>query len=79
VYVRFNRGSKQGVWQRVFEQLTKEPNNVYAMIDSTIVRAHRSAAGARKTRKKGQMPVLPKTPVSWPEPGRTEQQGSCGL
>ncbi len=57
VYVRFNRWSKQGVWQRVFEQLAKEPNNEYALIDSTIVRAHRSAAGARK---KGQMPVIPK-------------------
>jgi transposase len=48
VYVRFNRWSKQGVWQRVFEQLAKEPNNEYALIDSTSVRAHRSAAGARK-------------------------------
>ena len=26
VYVRFNRWSKQGVWQRVFEQLAIEPN-----------------------------------------------------
>jgi transposase len=57
VYVRFNRWSKQGVWHKVFEQLAKEPNNEYALIDSTIVRAHRSAAGARK---KGQMPVIPK-------------------
>ena len=48
VYVRFNRWSKQGIWQKVFMQLAKEPNNEYAMIDSTIVRAHRSAAGARK-------------------------------
>ena len=47
VYVRFNRWSKQGIWQKVFMQLAKEPNNEYAMIDSTIVRAHRSAAGAR--------------------------------
>ena len=48
VYVRFNRWSKQGVWQKVFTHLAKEPNNEYALIDSTIVRAHRSAAGARK-------------------------------
>jgi transposase len=48
VYVRFNRWSKTGIWQKVFAQLAKEPNNEYALIDSTIVRAHRSAAGARK-------------------------------
>jgi transposase len=48
VYVRFNRWSRRGIWQKVFEQLSKEANNEYAMIDSTIVRAHRSAAGARK-------------------------------
>jgi len=48
VYVRFNRWSKQGVWLRIFEQLAADANNDYAMIDATIVRAHRSAAGARK-------------------------------
>ncbi len=48
VYVRFNRWSKRGVWHKVFAQLAKEPNNEYALIDSTVVRAHRSAAGARK-------------------------------
>jgi transposase len=58
VYVRFNRWSKQGVWQRVFEQLAKEPSNEYALIDSTIVRAHRSAAGARK---KGAQSATPRS------------------
>ena len=57
VYVRFQRWNKQDVWHKVFEQLAKKPNNEYAMIDSTIVRAHRSAAGARK---KGHRPVIPK-------------------
>ena len=59
VYVRFNRWSKQGIWQKVFTQLAKEPNNEYAMIDSTIVRAHRSAAGARKKGRTSQ-PQSPK-------------------
>ena len=60
VYGRFNRWSKQGVWQKVFAPLAKEADNEYAMIDSTIVRAHRSAAGARK---KGQNRSLtPRTP-----------------
>ncbi len=62
VYVRFQRWSKQGVWQRVFEQLAKKPNNEYAMMDSTIVRAHRSAAGARK---KGAPPVTPRSESAW--------------
>jgi len=48
VYVRFNRWSKSGIFQRIFEHLAKQPNNEYAMIDATIVRAHRSAGGARK-------------------------------
>jgi transposase len=62
VYVRFNRWSKQGVWQRIFEQLAKEPNNEYAMIDSSIVRAQRSAAGARK---KGAQPAPAKSASAW--------------
>jgi transposase len=48
IYVRFHRWSQHGVWQRIFEQLAKDANNDYAMIDATVVRAHRSAAGARK-------------------------------
>jgi transposase len=39
------------VWQRLFEHLTAEPDNEYAMIDCTIVRAHQHSA--RRTQKKG--------------------------
>jgi len=76
VYVRFNRWSKQGVWHKVFAQLAEQADNEYALIDSTIVRAHRSAAGARK---KGHEQRLQKARVPGPELGRTEQQDSCGL
>jgi len=58
VYVRFNRWSKQGVWLRIFEHLARDRSNEYAMIDSTIVRAQRSAAGAQKKRQ------LPRSPRS---------------
>jgi len=58
IYVRFDRWSKQGVWQKIFEQLSRDKNNEYAMIDSTIVRAHRHAGGARK---KGALPKRPKS------------------
>jgi transposase len=39
---------KSGVWQRIFEALAADADNEYAMIDSTIVRAHQHSAGAKK-------------------------------
>jgi len=45
---RFSRWAKAGVWERVFEHLASEADNEYAMIDSTIVRAHQHSAGALK-------------------------------
>src|SRR4051794_10269824 len=37
-----------GVWEKVFKHLSDDADNEYAMIDSTIVRAHQHSAGARK-------------------------------
>ena len=51
VHRRFSRWSRSGVWERVFEHLSAEADNQYAMIDSTIVRAHQHSAGARKKRR----------------------------
>ena len=48
VHTRFTRWSRAGVWQRVFEHLAQDADNEYAMIDSTIVRAHQHSAGAKK-------------------------------
>lgn len=45
---RFSRWAKRGVWQRMFEHLAADADNEYAMIDSTIVRAHQHSAGAPK-------------------------------
>jgi transposase len=47
VHTRLSRWAKSGVWQRVFEVLADEADNEYAMIDSTIVRAHQHSAGAK--------------------------------
>ena len=47
---RFSRWAKKAAWQRLFEHLAAEADNEYAMIDSTIVRAHQHRAGAPKTR-----------------------------
>ena len=48
VQTRFSRWAKTGVWERVFQHLAVDADNEYAMIDSTIVRAHQHAAGAPK-------------------------------
>jgi transposase len=47
IHTRHTRWSKSGVWKRVFERLAEDPDNEYAMIDSTIVRAHQHSAGAK--------------------------------
>ncbi len=36
------------MWERVFAALSADADNEYAMLDSTIVRAHQHSAGARK-------------------------------
>jgi len=48
VHTRFSRWAKRGVWRRMFELLAADADNEYAMIDSTIVRAHQHSAGAKK-------------------------------
>ncbi len=48
VHIRFSRWARSGVWQRVFEHLAADADNEYAMIDSTVVRAHQHSAGAQK-------------------------------
>ena len=48
IHTRFSRWSKSGVWKKLFEMLASDADNEYAMIDSTIVRAHQHSAGAQK-------------------------------
>jgi transposase len=48
VHRRHSRWSKSGVWDRVFKYLAADADNEYAMIDSTIVRAHQHSVGAQK-------------------------------
>ncbi len=45
---RFSRWSKSGVWERMFQHLAADADNEYAMLDSTVVRAHQHSAGAQK-------------------------------
>ena len=48
VHTRFSRWAISGVWINVFQHLATDADNEYAMIDSTIVRAHQHSAGAKK-------------------------------
>lgn len=52
VHRRWSRWAESGVWQKIFHYLAGEADNEYAMIDSTIVRAHQHSAGAQKKRVK---------------------------
>ena len=53
VHLRHSRWSKNGVWKKVFELLAEDADNEYAMIDSTIVRAHQHSSGAKKKSRNG--------------------------
>ena len=46
-YNRFNRWSARGIWGRMFAALAAKSRDSLQMIDSTIVKAHRAAAGAK--------------------------------
>lgn len=48
VHTRFSRWAERGVWEKVFKHLATDADHEYAMIDSTMVRAHPHSAGATK-------------------------------
>jgi transposase len=52
IHRRHRRWSEGGIWENIFKHLAQDADNEYAMIDSTIVRAHQHAAGARGGNKK---------------------------
>ena len=47
VWKRFDRWSRKGVWDRVFREL-HDPDLEWLLLDSTVIRAHQHAAGAKK-------------------------------
>ncbi len=47
VHKRFIRWAKKGVWQMIFNTLAVDADTEWLMLDSTIVRAHQHAAGAK--------------------------------
>lgn len=47
VWRRFDRWSEKGVWERVFREF-QDPDTEWLLLDSTTIRAHQHAAGAKK-------------------------------
>ena len=48
IYNRFNRWSRQGIWYEIFEALTGSTGIIGTVaIDSSYIKAHRSAAGGK--------------------------------
>jgi len=47
VHKRFMRWSRKGIWQKIFDELSKDCDKEWLMIDSTIVRAHQHASGGK--------------------------------
>src|SRR5450830_1345769 len=52
-YNRFNRWSRRGICKRVFDQLASKSHDSLYLIDSTSVKAHRAASGAKGGEKSG--------------------------
>ncbi len=47
VFKRFRDWVKAGVFKRMFDAASEEPDMEYAMVDATIVRVHRHGQGAK--------------------------------
>lgn len=47
-FTRFARWTQSGIWDRVFQTVSADPDLEEVMIDSTAIRAHPHAAGAQK-------------------------------
>lgn len=45
---RFSRWSRKGVWWRIFEAMSTDHDFEYLIVDSTIIRAHQHASGAKR-------------------------------
>lgn len=48
VYNRYTRWGERGVWKGIFDALAKQCEYSLIFIDSSIVKAHRAAAGSKK-------------------------------
>ena len=51
IYKRFARWQEKGVWRALLDGLSEDADVEWLMLDSTVVRAHACAAGAKKMRE----------------------------
>jgi len=51
LFRRFSLWSIKGVWRRIFETMSDDPDFEYVIVDSTIVRAHQGKKGGLKIRQ----------------------------
>jgi transposase len=59
VYNRFTRWAARGVWERLFRELAQRGRSIDTqMIDSTHIKAHRSAAGGKGGRRDRRLAAL---------------------
>ena len=58
VFRRFSRWSAKGIWHRIFVAMADDGDFEYLIVDSTIVRAHQHAAGAKRGLKVRHLDVL---------------------
>ena len=73
-YNRFNRWSRRGIWKRIFDKLASKSRDSLYLIDSTIVKAHRAASGAKGGEKSGDR-YQPGRPIH-ENPRERRQQGA---
>jgi transposase len=52
-YNRFDRWSRRDIWKRIFDTLASKSRDSLYLIDSTIVKAHCAANGAKGAAKSG--------------------------
>jgi len=74
VYNRFNRWSRKGLWGRIFSELVAQAETPEELsIDSSAVRAHRSAHGGKGGQCSGHWPLACRPNHENPRPDRCSQ------
>ena len=77
VYNRFNRWAQRGVWEGLFRAFAQRGRSTETqMIDSTHVKAHRSASGGKGGAETGDRPLARRAQYEDPRTGRCSRPSS---
>lgn len=55
VYVRFNRWSHKGHWEKIFTALSEDKDLEFLMVDGSITRVHQHGAPKKANKKRKQL------------------------